>query len=157
MIKLPKALRLYLCGYVGYLTHDIGARILTSLMHWSDFMASAPARCEARPQQCLYKHFPTGMQHTNKRMRSRRFIKLLLSMAPNHFHFRVVFWLGLFLRLRQALSRKCMVLPTIKCSLLVFDTSSKISTAIWNSYPLVEETRPGKWHYRRVVFSRPYV
>ena len=32
----------------------------------------------------------------------------------------------------------------------------KTSTANWNSYPLVEETRPSKWHQRRVVFSRPY-
>ena len=29
--------------------------------------------------------------------------QLLLSMAPNHFHFRVVLWFGLFLRLNQAL------------------------------------------------------
>ena len=41
--------------------------------------------------------------------------------------------------------------------LLVFGTSSKLSTANWNSYPLVEKTRPSKWHQRRVVFSRPYV
>ena len=47
--------------------------------------------------------------------------------------------------------------PQWKCSLLVFDTYSKISTANWNSYPLVEETRPSKWHKRRVVFCRPYV
>jgi len=30
--------------------------------------------------------------------------QLLLWMAPNHFHFRVVLWFGLFLRLHQALS-----------------------------------------------------
>ena len=41
-------------------------------------------------------------------------------------------------------------------SLLVFDTSSESSTTNWNSYPLVEETRPSKWHQRRVVFSRPF-
>ena len=29
--------------------------------------------------------------------------QLLLWMAPNHFHFRVVLWFGLFLRLHQAL------------------------------------------------------
>ena len=28
--------------------------------------------------------------------------QLLLWMAPNHFHFRVVLWFGLFLRLHQA-------------------------------------------------------
>ena len=44
-----------------------------------------------------------------------------------------------------------------KCSLLVFDASSKISTANWNSYPLGDETCPGKWHQQCVVFSRPYV
>ena len=44
-----------------------------------------------------------------------------------------------------------------KCSLLVFNTSSKISTANWNSYPLVDETRPSKWQQRRVELSRPYV
>ena len=30
--------------------------------------------------------------------------QLLLWMAPIHFHFRVVLWFGLFLRLHQALS-----------------------------------------------------
>ena len=44
-----------------------------------------------------------------------------------------------------------------KCSLLVFDTSSKISTGNWNSYPLIEDTRPSKWLQRRVAFSRPFV
>ena len=32
--------------------------------------------------------------------------------------------------------------PRLKCSLLVFDTSSKISTTNRNSYPLIEEIRP---------------
>ena len=32
--------------------------------------------------------------------------------------------------------------PRLKCSLLVFDTSSKISTPNRNSYPLIEEIRP---------------
>ena len=47
--------------------------------------------------------------------------------------------------------------PRKKCFPPVFDTSSKISAANWSSYPLVEETRPSKWHQRRVVFSRPYI
>ena len=42
------------------------------------------------------------------------FCQLLLSMALNHFRFRVVLWFGLFLRLHQALRHQCMVLPTIK-------------------------------------------
>ena len=40
--------------------------------------------------------------------------KLLLSMVPNHFHFRLALWFGLSLWLHQALCYKCMVLPTIK-------------------------------------------
>jgi len=44
-----------------------------------------------------------------------------------------------------------------KCSVLVFDASSNISTANWNSYPLVDETGPSKWHHRCVVFNRLYV
>ena len=70
------------------------------------------------------------------------------------FHFRVVLWFGLFLRLRTpgSVSLAHGFTHNKSVPLLVFDTSSKIPTANWNSYPLVEETRPSKWHQRRVVF-----
>ena len=44
--------------------------------------------------------------------------------------------------------------PREKCSLLVFDTSNKISTANWNFHPVFQETRPSKCHQRHVVFTR---
>ena len=51
-----------------------------------------------------------------------------------------------------------MVLPTISVPYLFSTrTSSKISTANLNSYPLVEETSRSKCHQRCAVFSRPFV
>ena len=53
----------------------------------------------------------------------------------------------------KSFSFECCSLARFVDSLLVFDTSSKIP----NSYPLVEETRPSKWHQRRVLIGRPNV
>ena len=82
--------------------------------------------------------------------------QLLLWMAPNHFDFQVVLWFGLFLRLHQA--RPVSLVRSLthdKSVPHLFSTAQ--STANWNSYPLVEETRPSKWRQWHVVSSRPYV
>ena len=61
--------------------------------------------------------------------------QLRLWMAPNHLHFRVVLWFGLFLRILQALCHWYMVLPTIKVFPTYFlhvpQTYLTIGHALW--------------------------
>ena len=51
----------------------------------------------------------------------------------------------------------CMVFPSVKVFPTCFRHLKQDLNSNWNSYPLVEETRPSIRHQPRVVFSRPYV
>ena len=50
-----------------------------------------------------------------------------------------------------------MALPTIKVFPTCFRHLKQDLKSKLKFYPLVEETRPSKWHQRNVVFGRPYV
>ena len=67
---------------------------------------------------------------------------LPLWMAQNHFISRLVLGSDCFFDCTRLCITSAQFYPRYKCSLDVFDTSSKISTRNWNSYPLAEESRP---------------